>query len=55
MTATSDKTPAEPEKRETASEFRKRVRGKNLALVGALVALVVLFYVMTIVRMGGAP
>ncbi len=53
MTATSEKTPVEPAKRETEREIRKRVRGKNLALVGVLVGLVVLFYVMTIVRMGG--
>jgi hypothetical protein len=40
--------------RQKASEVHKRLRGRNLALLGVLVALVVLFYVMTIVRMGGA-
>ena len=31
----------------------KRRRTKNLALAGVLLAMVVLFYVVTIVRMGG--
>lgn len=31
----------------------KRLRRRNLALLGVLVGLVVLFYVMTIVHMGG--
>ncbi len=34
-------------------ERRKRLRGRNYAVLAALVALVVLFYVITIVRMGG--
>jgi len=33
----------------------KRVRTKNLALLGVLAALVLLFYVITIVRMGAWP
>ena len=32
---------------------RRRLRGKNLAIAGVLFALVVLFYLITIVRMGG--
>lgn len=34
-------------------ERRRRVRGRNMAVLAALVALVALFYVITIVRMGG--
>ena len=34
-------------------ERRKRLRGRNLAVLAALIALVVLFYGITIVRMGG--
>jgi len=32
---------------------QKRLRSKNLAVLAVLVGLVVLFYVITIVRMGG--
>lgn len=32
---------------------RRRLRGRNLAVAGVLLALVVLFYVITLVRMGG--
>ena len=32
----------------------KRRRGRNFALLAVLVGLVVMFYAMTIVRMGGA-
>jgi len=35
------------------SETHRRQRGKNLAMLAALVGLVVLFYVVAIVRMGG--
>lgn len=35
------------------SEVHRRQRGKNLALAGVLIALMVLFYVVAIVRMGG--
>ncbi len=35
------------------SEVHRRQRGKNLALAAVLVALMVLFYVVAIVRMGG--
>ncbi len=35
------------------SEMHRRQRGKNLALAAALIALMVLFYIVAIVRMGG--
>jgi hypothetical protein len=35
------------------SEQHRRQRGKNLAMLAVLVGLVVLFYVVTMVRMGG--
>jgi hypothetical protein len=35
------------------AEHQKRRRAKNLALAGVLVMLVAIFYVVTIVRMGG--
>lgn len=35
-------------------ERRRRVRGRNYAMLAALLALVVLFYVITIVRMSGS-
>ncbi len=34
-------------------ERRKRLRGRNYAVLAALIALAVLFYVITVVRMGG--
>jgi len=37
----------------TESERRKRLRGRNYAVLAALLALVALFYVITVVRMGG--
>lgn len=46
-------TAPQPRQRETESAMRKRVRGRNLALCGVLAGLVVLFYVLTVVRMGG--
>jgi len=39
--------------RHPISEQHKRNRGRNLALLGVLLGLVVLFYVLTLVRMGG--
>ncbi len=36
------------------TELHKRKRSKNLALLAVLVGLVVLFYLVTIVRMGGS-
>ena len=35
------------------SEQHRRNRGRNLALLAVLAGLVVLFYVVTLVRMGG--
>ena len=35
------------------SDRHRRQRGKNLAMLAVLFALVVLFYVVTMVRMGG--
>lgn len=37
---------------ESDEERRRRLRGRNLAMLGALLALVALFYVITLVRMG---
>jgi hypothetical protein len=39
----------------TMSDERRRLRTKNLALGAVLVALVVLFYVLGIVRFGTGP
>lgn len=36
-------------------DYRRRLRAKNWAVAGLLVALVVLFYFVTLVRMGGTP
>ena len=38
---------------ETREAFRRKKRGKNLALMAVLVAFVVLVYIVAIVRMGG--
>ncbi|MDQ2105317.1 hypothetical protein [Azospirillum isscasi] len=38
---------------ESHEERRKRLRGRNYAVLAALMALVVLFYIITLVRMGG--
>jgi hypothetical protein len=38
----------------TEAEMRRRQRVKNLALACGLVGLVVLFYLITLVKMGGA-
>jgi len=43
---------AEPKRRNNESEVHRRQRGKNLAMLAGLVALVVLFYLVAIVRMG---
>ncbi|PWC85850.1 hypothetical protein TSH100_14865 [Azospirillum sp. TSH100] len=43
------------EQRRQETELRaKKLRGRNLAVLAALLALVVLFYAITVVRMGGA-
>jgi hypothetical protein len=36
------------------SEQHRRKRGKNIALLAVLLGMVALFYVITVVRMGGA-
>ena len=36
-------------------DYRRRLRTKNLAVAGLLLALVVLFYFVTLVRMGAEP
>ena len=38
----------------TAEEMQKMRRSRNLALLGAIVLLVVLFYALTIVRVGSS-
>jgi hypothetical protein len=45
---------SEPQRRNDQSEMHRRQRGKNLAMLAGLVALVVLFYVVAIVRMGAS-
>lgn len=35
------------------TEEHRRRRGRNLALAGVLLALVVLFFILTLVKMGG--
>lgn len=42
-----------PERRKR-SEMHRRQRGKNIAVMLLLVGMVALFYVLTIVRMGGS-
>lgn len=39
---------------ETREAFRRKKRGKNLALLAILVGFVVLVYIVSIVRMGGS-
>ncbi len=41
------------DKRRYPSEMHRRQRSKNLAMLAVLVGLVVLFYVVSLVRMGG--
>ena len=38
---------------ESYEERRKRLRGRNYAVLAVLIGLVVMFYVITLVRMGG--
>lgn len=35
-------------------EYRRRMRRRNLALAGVLLGLVLLFYVITVIKVGGA-
>ena len=39
---------------ETREAFRRKKRGKNMALMAVLMAFVVLIYFVALVRMGGA-
>ena len=50
----SDIMADEKDKRRYVSEVHKRQRSKNYAMLAVLGALVVLFYVVAIVRIGGA-
>ena len=52
-TAVAGKMADDDDKRLLASEVHKRQRSKNLAMLAVLVGLVVLFYVVALVRMGG--
>jgi flagellar biosynthesis/type III secretory pathway M-ring protein FliF/YscJ len=38
----------------TAAEMQRMRKGRNMALLGIIVGLVVLFYVLTLVKVGGA-
>jgi hypothetical protein len=38
---------------ETRAQFRRKKRGKNLALMAVLLAFVVLVYLVALIRMGG--
>lgn len=51
--ALGDETVTESLVRDPVEERRRRLRGRNYAVLAALLALVVLFYVITLVRMGG--
>ncbi len=52
-TAVTESMAENSEKRRYPSEVHKRQRSKNLTLLAVLVGLVVLFYVVALVRMGG--
>ncbi len=51
MTAPLDPEFPAPLSRAESIEFRRRRRGRNLAMLIALLALVALFYVITLVKM----
>ncbi|MBY6261619.1 hypothetical protein EI613_06695 [Azospirillum sp. 412522] len=51
---TGARASVDEQKRQEAVLRAKKLRGRNLAVLAALLALVVLFYVITVVRMGGA-
>ncbi|ALG71778.1 hypothetical protein [Azospirillum thiophilum] len=48
-----DSAKRDPAKRQEAALRAKKLRNRNLAVLAALLALVVLFYAITLVRMGG--
>ncbi|WP_169816579.1 hypothetical protein [Rhodovibrio salinarum] len=49
---TPENTPQQDWTPETRDAFRRKKRGKNLALLAVLVGFVVLVYIVAIVRMG---
>ncbi|PWC77724.1 hypothetical protein [Azospirillum sp. TSH64] len=51
---TDTRNSVEEQRRQEVALRAKKLRGRNLAVLAALLALVVLFYAITVVRMGGA-
>jgi hypothetical protein len=51
---TGTRTSVEEQRRQEADLRAKKLRGRNLAVLAALLALVALFYAITVVRMSGA-
>ena len=51
---TDTRNSVEEQRRQEADLRARKLRGRNLAVLVALLALVVLFYAITVVRMGGA-
>jgi hypothetical protein len=54
-TTAMPKSPHQPEVEwtdQTRAEFRRKRRGKNLALMAVLLAFVVLVYIVAVIRMG---
>ncbi|WP_434613098.1 hypothetical protein [Azospirillum sp. B2RO_4] len=51
---TETRNSVEEQRRQEADLRAKKLRGRNLAVLAALLALVALFYAITVVRMGGA-
>ena len=39
----------------TASEMQRMRKGRNFVILGIIAGLVVVFYVLTLVKVGGAP
>jgi len=50
---TAETMPEKDDKLRYRSEMHRRQRSKNLTMLAVLVGLVVLFYVIAVVRMGG--
>ncbi len=46
-------SPKEERRRPGDSDIHRKKRGKNLALLAALLAFIVIVYIVSIVRMGG--
>ncbi|WP_042699951.1 hypothetical protein [Azospirillum sp. B506] len=51
---TGPRSSVDEQRRQEAALRAKKLRGRNLAVLAGLLALVVLFYAITVVRMGGA-